>query len=267
MNHYAHMLLVSNPLREPALLAALQALALPQSSTGLDVGCGIGLQAMRLAEAVGPRVRVIGLDASADFVTLAEQLAGKAGLSERVSFRQGDWSNLPFDEKTFDWVWSADGVGYSAQEPVRDIQELARVVKPGGSVVLLMWSSQALLPGYPTLEARLNATRAGVAPFADGMSPELHFLRALGWLRTAGLANACAQTFVRSVFAPLPDDLREALTALLEMRWSGAETELSEQDRVLYWQLCQHDSPEYILNRSDYYAFFTYSLFHGTVVQ
>src|SRR5689334_21627338 len=98
MNHYAHMLLVSNPLREPALLAALQALRLPPGSVGLDVGCGIGLQAQRLAEVVGPRGHVTGLDASADYVILAQQLAEKAGLSERVSFQQGDWNALPFDD-------------------------------------------------------------------------------------------------------------------------------------------------------------------------
>jgi demethylmenaquinone methyltransferase/2-methoxy-6-polyprenyl-1,4-benzoquinol methylase len=156
-------------------------------------------------------------------------------------------------------------VGYAAQEPLREIKQLARVVKPGGSMAILAWSSQMLLPGYPVLEARLNATKAGIAPFAVEASPERHFLRAAGWLRAAGLEETCAETFVRSVCAPLEDELREALSALLEMRWGGAEAELPEHDSDAYRRLCRPDSPEFVLNRPDYYAFFTYSLFHGKV--
>ena len=43
------------------------------------------------------------------------------------------------------------------------VKELARVVKPGGSVALLAWSSEKLLPGHPLLEGHLNATSAGIA--------------------------------------------------------------------------------------------------------
>jgi hypothetical protein len=39
------------------------------------------------------------------------------------------------------------------------------VVRLGGSVAILFWSSQMLLPGHPVLEARLNATRVGIAPY------------------------------------------------------------------------------------------------------
>jgi demethylmenaquinone methyltransferase/2-methoxy-6-polyprenyl-1,4-benzoquinol methylase len=257
---------VSNPLREPAVATVIKALCLPTGSRGLDVGCGLGLQAALLAEAVGPGGHITGLDASAALLDVAERFVAQSGLSERVSFRQGDWNALPFGDATFDWVWSADSLGYVVRDPVPEIQELARVVKPGGVLAILAWSSQMLLPGYPALEARLNATRAGIAPFSAETRPELHFTRALGWLREAGLTDARAETFVRSVQAPLANDIRDALTALFEMRWSGAEQELSKDDGALVRRLCQPDSPEFILNRPDYYAFFTYSLFRGTIV-
>jgi len=51
---YIRRLLEANPLREPVLRSAIQALQLPPGSRGLDVGCGIGLQALLLADEVGP---------------------------------------------------------------------------------------------------------------------------------------------------------------------------------------------------------------------
>jgi ubiquinone/menaquinone biosynthesis C-methylase UbiE len=172
VNYYADMLRVSNPLREPVVQAAIQALQLPPGSRGIDVGCGLGLQAILLADAVGPSGHVTGVDASAHFLEVAERHASQGGLAERLSFRAGDWTHLPFEDGVFDWLWSADAAGYAAREPLRELPELARVVKPGGIVALLIWSSQMLLPGYPLLEARLNATSAGIAPFSQAMPPD-----------------------------------------------------------------------------------------------
>jgi SAM-dependent methyltransferase len=267
MDAYAQQLAVCNPLIEPVIPSAIQALQLPAGSRGLDAGCGIGLQALLLAEAVGPAGHVTGLDLSPQFLVHAREIAEKAGLSERISFQQGDVSRLPFDDDTFDWVWSANCVGYHPAEPLPRLRELARVVKPGGSVAILAWSSQQLLPGYPLLEARLNATSSGIAPFVKGKRPELHFLRALGWFREVGLEEATAQTFVGDAHAPLSDDMRSALMALLEMRWPGVQSEVSQEDWAEYQRLCQPESPDFILDLPDYYAFFTYSMFHGKVAR
>jgi SAM-dependent methyltransferase len=175
-------------------------------------------------------------------------------------------NKLPFDDDTFDWVWSSCCVGYAASvDPLPAVKELVRVVKPGGSVAILAWSSEALLPGYPLLEARLSATSSGIAPFVRGKRPELHFLRALGWFREAGLEHPTVQTFIGDACAPLSADLRNALTALFEMRWPGAEWELTEEDRLEYQRLCLPESPDFILDHPHYYAFFTCSMFHGRV--
>ena len=98
------------------------------------------------------------------------------------------------------------------------------------------------------------------------MSPELHFLRALGWFRDAGLEESTAHTFVGTVHAPLSGDIRSALTMTFQMLWGEAQSELTPGDRAEYQRLCQPESPEFILNLPDYYAFFTYSMFRGKVV-
>ena len=264
---YAYRQYISTPLMEPALCSAIQALQLPQGSQGLDAGCGIGLPTLRLAEAVGPAGHVTGIDLSPGFLAYAKGFAEKAGLSEQVSFHEGDVYKLPFNDNTFDWVWSSNCVGYPARQPVSSIKELARVIKPGGIVAILIYSSQQLLSGYPLLEARLNATSAGIAPFANGTRPELHPLRALGWFRDAGLKKVTAQTLVGDVHAPLSDDIRNALASLLDMRWEGTQSEVTTEDWAEYQRLCQPESPDFILNLPDYYAFFTYSLFLGKVTR
>jgi ubiquinone/menaquinone biosynthesis C-methylase UbiE len=257
-----------DPLMKPVVRSAIQALRLPPGSQGLDAGCGIGLQALSLAEAVGSSGHVAGLDIHSDFLLHAEEIVKTSGMSEQISFQQGDVYKLPFTDCAFDWVWSSNCVGYSASiRPLPALRELARVVRPGGTVAVLVWSSEKLLNGYPLLEARLNATSSGIAPFESVKKPESHFLRALGWFRDAGLVEATVQTFAGDAHAPLTDDLRDALIALIEMRWPGVKSELTQVEWSEYRRLCLPDSPEFILDRSDYYAFFTCSMFRGKVAR
>ena len=135
------------------------------------------------------------------------------------------------------------------------------MVKPGGTIAIAAWSSEKLLPGYPQLEARLGATTAGIAPFMQGKSPDLHFMRALGWFRELGLKEPEARVFADSVCAPLSNEIRNFLVALFNMRWPDVSAELSSEDLAEFQRLCLPDSPDFILDLSDYYAFFTYTMF------
>lgn len=260
----------TQPLMEPIVLGAIEALALPNGSRGLDAGCGNGLQTVLLAQAVGAAGQVTGLDISGGLLHYAEDLVVRAGLSGRISLREGDVQRLPFDDGAFDWAWSSCCVGY-APPLVPALGELARVVRPGGLVSILVWSGESLLPGYPWLEARLRATPSGLAPFVDGQDPAHHCLRALAWMEELGLEQPRARTLTGEAQAPLDQTERQALEALLAMRWPGAEEELAREgadgDRLLaeFRRLCRPDSPDFILDVPGYYAFWTCSLFWGTV--
>lgn len=263
---YIKKLIVSNPLMEPLYKDAIQTMKFPKGSRGLDVGCGIGLQTPLLAEALGSEGHVTGLDISPEFLTFAEEMIQREGLADRISFKRGDMNELPFDKNMFDWLWSANCLGYPAREPLPLLTESMRVVKPGGTIAVLIYASQMLLPGYPVLEARLNATSIGIAPFTNDMKPENHHLRALGWFQQAGLKDPSVRTFTKDFHAPLDKDVRAALAALIEMRWGGANPGLSSSDWDRYQRLTQSDSPGNILDIPDYYAFVTVSLFCGTIV-
>jgi ubiquinone/menaquinone biosynthesis C-methylase UbiE len=265
-NSYINMAIRANPIREPMLREAIQALKLASGSQGLDAGCGIGLQALLLAEAVGAAGHVTGLDISREFLLYAKNIVESSALSGRITFKEGDLNKLPFDDNTFDWVWSVDSVGYPTEEnPLSTLKELARVVKPGGSLAILGWSSQMLLPGHPLLEARLNETCSSYIPYVKEKKPESNFLSALGWFRDLGLEDTTTRTFVDEINAPLSDDIRTALISFFEMLWGEPQPEVSEEDWTEYQRLCNPDSPDFILDRPDYYAFYTYSMFQGKV--
>ncbi|MCC6617263.1 MAG: methyltransferase domain-containing protein [Anaerolineae bacterium] len=255
----------AHPLREPLLRSIIESLQLARGSHGLDAGCGIGLPAHLLAEAVGADGHITGLDILPDVLTYAEDTVALAGYGDRVSFCAGDVGRLPFADDAFDWAWSVDCIGY----PVGDLQpvltELARVVRPGGCIILLGWTDQQVLPGYPLLETRLNATCSGYLPYLRGMPPEFHFQRALRSFRAAGLHDVRARTFVGDVQAPLSGGERIALAALFEMLWGQPQPEVAAEDWQAYQQLCTPGSDDFILDGDDYYAFFTYSMFRGNV--
>lgn len=262
---YLEKILATNILRKSTLKAAIKALAFPQASKGLDAGCGAGLQCLLLADEIGAGGHVTGLDISTEFLEYGEKIVRNADLAERISFIEGSVECIPFDDDSFDWVWSADCVGYGPWEPMPLLKELKRVTRSDGTLAILAWSSECLLPGYPMLEARLDATTSGIAPFSNKMEPSRHFLRALGWLRELGLKEPNAKVFSGSAQAPLSGDLFTALEMLFQMRWVGVTEELSENDRAEYERLCKPESPDSILRHPDYYAFFTYSMFYGTV--
>jgi demethylmenaquinone methyltransferase/2-methoxy-6-polyprenyl-1,4-benzoquinol methylase len=199
----------ANPLREPTLRSVIAALQLAPGTHGLDIGCGIGLQTPLLAEATRPQGRVTGLDISAELLAYARTRIKSLPVADQITFKEGDMLNLPFPDDTFDWAWSADCVGYPAGDLLPVLKEITRVVRPGGTVAILAWTSQQLLPGYAMLEARLNATCSAYAPFLQNKNPESHFQRALRWFAEADIAEAAARTFVGDIQAPLSAACRD----------------------------------------------------------
>ncbi len=263
---YIEKLLLSHLMTEPVIREAVKWLKLPLDSCGLDAGCGIGLHIPIMLDSVGKGGHVTGLDISREFLDHGGEMLREKGLVGRFSLKQGSVEKLPFDDDQFDWAWSCNLVGYhSGHEPTPAAKELLRVVRPNGKVAVTFWSSQQLLPGYPMLEARLNATSLGIAPFSSGMDPKSHSMRGLGWFRDAGLKDAAVKTFVGEVCPPLSDQMKDAMVSLFDMRWGGARPEVGDELWDEYLRLTEPGSADFILNFDDYYAFFTYTMFWGKV--
>jgi SAM-dependent methyltransferase len=262
---YMEKLYQSDPLQDPLMRRIVRSIGFSEGSRGLDAGCGVGLQVPPLAEAVGPQGHVTGLDILPQFLEEAGRNIARWKLEKQVSLVQGDIYELPFREQEFDWVWSASCACYAMDRPLDLLEEFRRILKPDGLLAIVIWSGQQLLPGYPRLEAALNATAPGIAPFTAGDQPARHFLRLSGWMGKAGFEEATAQPFTGGACAPLDEPIRDALLALIRMRWLEADKELSRADRRLYRRITDPSSPDFILGQPDYYGFYTYTLFRAKV--
>jgi ubiquinone/menaquinone biosynthesis C-methylase UbiE len=99
----------------------------------LDVGCGPGKPAVQLARATG--ARVLGISISTEDVRLATARAEAEGVADQVRFRHADALSLPFPAESFDAVLALESIVH-IQERARVLEQIARVLRPGGRVVL-----------------------------------------------------------------------------------------------------------------------------------
>jgi demethylmenaquinone methyltransferase / 2-methoxy-6-polyprenyl-1,4-benzoquinol methylase len=253
-----------NRFQEPEAHALIADLGLPPGSSGLDVGCGVGLYTLWLAEAVGPRGRVVGIEPSAERVEEARALVGHRLPASRLEFREGDATKLDVADGTLDWLWCGD-VLHHVQETARALAEFARVVRPGGRIVVK--ESQLLhglfLPGHPALERRLRQAETDWSRHEGGeYSFEERRQRTLGSVRAAGLAVESFRTYVLERRAPLPEAARDYIQRVVfDRNWGPRlRDRLAPEDWNERSALCDAESRGLVLDDPDYYCFYPISV-------
>jgi ArsR family transcriptional regulator len=113
---------------EQALLDALP----PRMDALLDIGTGTG----RLLELVAPQTdRALGIDMSRDMLALARARLAERGLADRAAVRQADMYRLPFADAAFDAI-AMQMVLHYAEDPAAALAEAARVLRPGGTLLV-----------------------------------------------------------------------------------------------------------------------------------
>jgi ubiquinone/menaquinone biosynthesis C-methylase UbiE len=119
-------------LEEFKKLARRTAEQIPPQSKVLEIAPGPGYFAIELAK-LGD-YQITGLDISETFVKIASANAKKEGM--RVDFRQGNAAKMPFPDDVFDFlVCRAAFKNFS--EPVRALEEMHRVLRPGGHALII----------------------------------------------------------------------------------------------------------------------------------
>lgn len=115
--------------RRAATLELGARMRLRDDSQVLDIGSGLGGPARTLAETYG--CHVTGIDLTEAFCDAAEVLTGWVGLGDRVTFRQGNATDLPFEQDRFDAAMTIHvAMNIAAKDKV--YANAKRVIKPGG---------------------------------------------------------------------------------------------------------------------------------------
>jgi SAM-dependent methyltransferase len=191
---------------------------LPAAPRILDVGCGTGEISSRLAE-LFPASRVVGVDLLEGHLALARERFAR--LAPRLSFAQGDGYALAFADGAFDLAVCRH-VLQAVPDPGRVVAEMARVVRPGGAVHLLL-EDYALLHASPAPRALERFWNEVPRAFGDALGTDMLVgRRGFALLRAAGLeeiahVDAIVDTLrvPRDVFAGIISAWRDGFSAAI----------------------------------------------------
>jgi SAM-dependent methyltransferase len=132
----------------PDLAALVAAARLTGHEQVLDLGCGAGHTAL----AVAPHAAAVtAVDVTPEMLAVATDLARQRGVAN-VTFRSADVAALPFAAASFDLVTSRVSAHHYA-DPAAALREAARVLRPGGSLLLI----DTVAPEDPALDTFYNA--------------------------------------------------------------------------------------------------------------
>ncbi|WP_158607928.1 SAM-dependent methyltransferase [Nocardia panacis] len=110
----------------------IERLAVDSSSRVLDLGCGLGAPAIRLAKTTG--ATVVGVATSANLLERARRSAVEAGVADLVDFQLADAVELPFGDSSFDAVLAIESIVHMPDLP-GVFGEVGRVLSDGGHMV------------------------------------------------------------------------------------------------------------------------------------
>jgi len=110
----------------------------------VDVGCGIGGSSRHIAKKYNCKAQ--GITLSPYQAQRGNELAKEQGLADQTSFQVADALDMPFDDNSFDLVWSLES-GEHMPDKTQFVKELCRVAAPGGRILLVTWVTRDLEEG------------------------------------------------------------------------------------------------------------------------
>lgn len=194
----------------------------------LDVGCGTGVVARHVANRVGNVGTVVGLDINEKMLDVAETTATESRLE--IEWRRGDATDLPFSDGTFDVILCQQVLQF-VTDPSTALQEMHRVLSPGGRIAASVWRPLEYNPGYVELAEALkrhvgdDAEAMMRSPFPEWSGDDLGTL-----VRDAGFSKRSLTIEIGSMRYPSVEELvrREAASSPLSEPLGNIEPEVRE---------------------------------------
>jgi ubiquinone/menaquinone biosynthesis C-methylase UbiE len=174
--------------------AALDALDPRPGDNVIEIGCGPGMGLRAALKRMGPTGFVAGVDHSATAAHFAAHVVHRAALHGRAAVMRADAADLPFRDRLFERAFAVNSFQFWP-DPARALREIARVLAPGGRLVI---TQRAARPDNPT-------DFAGAARGMERISQAAALLKAQGWrILDERCAPDGARLLALSVIAELP---------------------------------------------------------------
>ena len=225
----------------PVTRALILEAGISDGQSVLDVAGGAGEPSLTIAQVVGPSGSVTCTDAIEEMLTGASAKAKSLGL-DNITFRQCVADTLPFSTDSFDRAVSRLGAMFFP-DPLNALQEMLRVIKPGGKLCLVVWHKSELNP-FCSLTSKVMARHIespATDPNAPGVFQFAESGKLAGFLSKAGATDVRERLLEFRIEAPISfaeywqlrshtsGTLREQLATLSDEETRDVEVEVEEE--------------------------------------
>lgn len=236
-------------------------LKIKKGSYVVDAGCGPGLWIPLLARAIGRRGRITGVDISPEALVTAQQR--NQGHSEQVQYKLGSIAQLPVQQGSVDFIFSAN-VSQYLPDPVETFRAMGCYLKPGGRIAIkdIDFGSMHFYSVDSGLQERVFSARKRWERIRvnEGYAFEDSWVggKLAGYLEEAGFEKVQERRYRIVRRYPLPEDFRFYLQGIT--RWFVCEGAplLSRKDEQAWLDLfmdgpdCVLDSEAFVSEETEY---------------
>jgi len=232
----------------PLTRALIEDASIVRGQSVLDVAGGMGEPSFTVAATVGPKGSVTCTDFAPEMVAAAEAEATRREITN-VTFRQCSADTLPFADNAFDVAVSRLGVMFFP-DPLAGLREMQRVIKPGGSLGLVVWRDSELNPFFSVTSAVVNryVEPAPEEPDAPGAFRFAELGKLAGVLKAAGAIDVRERILKSEIAAPVGlEDYWEMRSSISESLRSKLAT-LSNEQKSQIAEEVQHAAAPFFPN-------------------
>ncbi|BFM05972.1 methyltransferase domain-containing protein [Halioxenophilus aromaticivorans] len=221
----------------PIKAASYKALELQSNSKILDVGCGPGIDATNIAKIAPAQHHVTGVDFDERMILAASQTAAKLGLTDKLNYQQANAYELPFEANSF-CATRSERLLMHLDNPEKAIEEMCRVTKPGGKMVIIDsdWATLSSATGNDALERKLSHH------LVNDMLPNGFSGRNLaGQLKAFGLENIEVSVHAFSIDDP---NVWRLIIQTEQIEQSALANNIATPDEISHWhdQIAAHSA-------------------------
>jgi SAM-dependent methyltransferase len=245
---YWPLLQAYHEVRDPLYRRIIAQVDVAPNGLILDAGCGDCFYGRLMVDVLGPEVRIVGVDRN------PAVLPGQPAPHPAIWVCQSDLERIGVRSSVFDAVWLCRAL-HSAMDPVQWLAALARLLRPGGKVIVIEndLAHSPILSWPAEFERRIQDAHVR---YMKRRSPDERTLARYyagrylpAWFEQIGLRDIAVRTYVSEEVAPMSAEVEGYWRLVLDWLAKRIWPFLSHEDREIYTCLSDPQSADYVLRR------------------